>query len=54
MQNRLEAIIGDYWRTKFKVPISSGNLLDLLVLQVNYTKFIEMLLIFLFRKMLNV
>jgi hypothetical protein len=55
MQNHLEAIIGDCWRrTKFKVSISSINLLDLLVLQVNYTKFIEMLLIFLFRKMLNV
>jgi hypothetical protein len=55
MQNRLETIIGDCWRrTKFKVYISSDNLLDLLVLQGNYIKFIEMLLIFLFRKMLNV
>jgi hypothetical protein len=55
MQNRVEVIIGDCWRrTKFKIPISSVNLLDLLVLQVNYTRIIEMLLIFLFRKILNV
>jgi hypothetical protein len=55
MHNRLEVIIGDCCRrTKFKVAISSVNLLDLLVLQVNYTKFIKMLLIFLFREMLNV
>jgi hypothetical protein len=51
MQNCLEAIIGDYWnRTKFKVAISSINLLDLLVLQVNYTKLIEMLLVSSFYK----
>ena len=31
--------------TKFKIVISSVNLLDLLILQVNYTKLLEMLFV---------
>jgi hypothetical protein len=31
--------------TKFKIAISSVNLLDLLILQVNYTKLLEMLFV---------